>query len=81
MSPFAPAESATHPLGDAIFTDDPLANGTIVQKAHIADLRRAVNAVRMLAGLGAGNFTDPTITVMVTVIQAAHVTELRTNLD
>jgi hypothetical protein len=63
------------------FTDDPLvAQSTVVKALHITQLRTAVNAVRALAGLGAGSFTDPTLTSAI-VIKAAHVTDLRGALD
>lgn len=63
-----------------IFTDPVLAAGTTPIKAvHVAQLRTAVNAVRVLAGLGATSFTDailgPTIPV-----NGVHLTELRTSL-
>ena len=65
-----------------IFTDDPLVAGTtLVKSAHVTELRTAVNAVRTLAGLGAGTYTDPTLTAGVTLVKAAHITELRTALD
>jgi hypothetical protein len=65
-----------------IFTDDPLVAGTtLVKGAHITELRTAVNAVRTLAGLGAGSYTDPTLTVEVTPVKAVHINDLRTALD
>jgi hypothetical protein len=66
-----------------IFTDDPLVQfTTLVKAAHITQLRTAVDAVRALAGIGAGSYTtDPTITVGTTTIKAAHINELRTALD
>lgn len=39
------------------------------------------NAVRLLAGLGAPSYTDATITPGVTMVKAAHVTELCTALN
>ncbi len=65
-----------------IFTDDPLVAGTtLVKSAHISELRTAVNAVRALAGIGAGSYTDPTLTVGVTLVKAAHINDLRAALD
>jgi hypothetical protein len=65
-----------------IFTDDPLVAGTTaVQATHIIQLRTAVDAVRTLAGLGAGTYTDPTVTAGVTTMKAAHVNDLRSALD
>jgi Dual-action HEIGH metallo-peptidase len=65
-----------------IFTDDPLVGGTtLVKSVHISELRTAVNAVRTLAGIGAGSYTDPTLTAGVTPVKAAHINDLRANLD
>lgn len=63
-----------------IFTDGSL-TGVVVKAVHLTQLRTAVNAVRTLANIGAGSYTDPTITAMSTVIKAAHITELRTQLN
>ncbi len=74
--------SGTDLATTVIFTDDPLTPGvTVINAAHITELRAAVNAVRALAGLGVGSFTDPTITAGMTTVKAAHVSELRMNLD
>ena len=65
-----------------IFTDDPLVPGTtVVQAAHITQLRTAVNAVRTLASLGAGTYTDATLAAGVTPLKAAHVNDLRTAIN
>ena len=66
-----------------IFTDPTLVAGTTVVKAvHVTELRIAVNAVYLLAGLTPPPYyTDATITPGVTVVQAVHVIELRTALD
>jgi hypothetical protein len=64
-----------------IFTDPILtATSTEVKAAHITQLRTAVDAVRTLAGLGAGTYIDPTLTAGVTGIKATHVTDLRSEL-
>ena len=64
------------------FTDDPLVvKSTRIKRAHLIELRTAVNAARATAGLTAFNFTDPTITVNATRPKPAHVLELRTALD
>ena len=64
-----------------IFNDDPLVVATTpVRVQHITQLRTAVNAVRTLAGLGAGTYTDPGITAGNTV-RAVHITDLRTAID
>ncbi|HEV7768742.1 MAG TPA: M12 family metallo-peptidase [Thermoanaerobaculia bacterium] len=64
-----------------IFTDDPLVAGTPVKAVHITQLRTAVNAVRTLASLGAGSYTDPSLAVGVTGIKAVHINDLRTALN
>lgn len=64
-----------------IFTNDPLAGGMAIKAVHVTELRTAVNAVRTLASLGGGAYTDPTITGGATVVKAVHVTDLRTALD
>jgi hypothetical protein len=59
-----------------LFTNDPLVAGTtVVQNAHVTQLRTAVNAVRSLAALAP--FPFPTDTV----VRAAHVVDLRSALD
>lgn len=65
-----------------IFTNDPLVSNTsVIAATHLTQLRTAVNAVRALAGLGAGAYTDPTVTAGTTKVKAAHVNELRSSLD
>lgn len=65
-----------------IFTDEPLiAATTRVRAAHVTELRTAVNAVRVLAALGAGTYTDATLTPGVTRIKRAHIVDLRAALD
>ncbi|MFL6244822.1 MAG: hypothetical protein ACJ74H_02265 [Thermoanaerobaculia bacterium] len=83
----AAASGATSAFSNAtlatavMFTDDPLfVNATRIKRAHLVELRAAVNAVRAVAGLPAATLTDPTITANVTRVKAAHVTELRTAL-
>lgn len=72
--------SAIDPATTIFFTDDPLvAQSTIVQAIHFAQLRAAVNAFRVSAGL-ATLASDPTI-VAGAVVRAQHVTDLRTALD
>jgi len=78
FGPFSANDLAT----TVIFTDDPLTAGTTVVKAdHVSQLRAAVNAVRVLAGLGAFSFADPTLTRGTTPVRAVHLTELRGRLD
>jgi hypothetical protein len=63
-----------------LFTDDPLiAGSTRVKAVHLTQLRTAVNAVRVAAGLAPAAWTDPTIT-NTTRIKAAHINELRNAL-
>ena len=62
-----------------IFTNDPLTAGITVQAAHLAQLRTAVNAVRVLAGFAMFGFTDPSNPGV--AVRALHVNELRTRLD
>ena len=63
-----------------IFTDDPLiAKVTTVKAQHLTELRQAVNAVRLAAGLAAASWTDPSPAGV--WIKAAHIQELRANLD
>jgi len=64
-----------------IFTDPGLvASSTRIKAAHIEELRTAVNAVRVLAGLGAAAFTDPALSSSIP-IRRAHLIELRGGLD
>jgi metallopeptidase family M12-like protein len=64
-----------------IFTDATLTAGvTAIKAVHFTELRTAVSAVHVLAGLGAVTFTDSNLDSTVT-IQAVHLNELRSNLD
>ncbi|HSP16799.1 MAG TPA: glycoside hydrolase family 44 protein [Thermoanaerobaculia bacterium] len=76
VSPFSSVDPAT----TIMFTDDPLAAGTIAKTVHIDQLRTAVNAMRDAAGLGHQVFTDDPI-VAGTAIQSVHLTQLRSALD
>lgn len=74
------ADSAPDLATTVIFTDDPLVAGvTIIKAVHLAELRTAVNAVRALAGLAAGTYTDAATPGV--VVKAVHINELRTQLD
>ncbi|MFN2480851.1 MAG: pre-peptidase C-terminal domain-containing protein [Pyrinomonadaceae bacterium] len=65
-----------------VFTDDPLVAGVTTAKAqHILELRAAVDALRLVAGLSPAPWTDATLTPGATVIKAVHILELRTYLD
>jgi hypothetical protein len=62
------------------FSDDPLvATSTVIKADHLTQLRTAVNAVRLLAGVGTFSFTDASPGGV--NVKSVHVTQLRTNLD
>lgn len=62
------------------FTDDPLiANSTFIKGQHLVELRQAINAVRLLAGLTAASWTDPA--PQGAFIRKLHIEELRASLD
>ncbi len=66
-------------LGAGSFTD---ANptGLLIQKIHIDQLRTALDQARLALGLPAINYTDGTINAQTTVVQAAHIEDLRTGV-
>jgi PKD repeat protein len=67
--------AATH-----VFTDPELFVGVTFAKAqHIAELRQAIDALRVAVGLPSAVWTDAQLPN--TFIKAAHVLELRTNLE
>jgi hypothetical protein len=62
-------------LGAGSYTD--LApSGVIVKKAHMDEMRTALTPARTALGLST-TYTDPTITLNTTLIQAVHFQELR----
>lgn len=62
-----------------IFTDDPLVPGvTAIKGVHLTQLRTAVNAMRVAAGLVPVGFTDPNPVGV--AIKAIHIIELRNAL-
>jgi hypothetical protein len=67
-------------LATAVAFSDPSLSGMTVRALHISQLRSAVDAVRILAAMGAGAYTDPSLNSTIT-IQRAHLTELRSGLD
>jgi hypothetical protein len=73
------ANSASDLATTVIFTDAPLTAGITVKAVHLAQLRTAVDAVRSLASLGAGGYTDAATAGL--QIKAIHVTQLRAALD
>ncbi|MBD0369936.1 MAG: fibronectin type III domain-containing protein [Pyrinomonadaceae bacterium] len=76
-----PTAASNLDLATAItFTDDPLvANSTVIKAQHLVELRQAVDAVRVLAGLQAATWTDPSPQGV--FIKKLHIEELRANLD
>jgi hypothetical protein len=63
-----------------LFTDNPLIAGvTTIKAVHLTELRQAVDAVRVLSGLTAATWTDPSPAGV--PIKAIHIQELRTKLD
>ena len=44
---------------------------------HILELRQAIDALRIVVGVGAATWTDPVLTT----IKAVHITELRARLE
>ncbi len=73
------ASSAADLATTVVFIDNPLTAGTLVKAVHLSQLRTAVNAVRLLAGLTPGSFTGAAASG--TLIGAIHITELRASLD
>ncbi|HKR64962.1 MAG TPA: M4 family metallopeptidase [Thermoanaerobaculia bacterium] len=64
------------------FTDDPLvAVTTAIKKAHIEELRKRIDSIRIRSGLTAFTWTDPTLTSGTTLVKSVHVSELRSALD
>ena len=63
-----------------IFVDDPAIPGvTVIKAVHLTQLRTAVNAVRVAAGLTPRAWTDPTPADF--PVKAAHIDELRSALS
>lgn len=56
-----------------------MAGQTIVKATHISELRQAVDAVRKVASLAPGAYTDGPLTGV--PIKAVHVSELRMQLN
>lgn len=63
-----------------VFTDPSLSTGVTMKAVHMTEARTAVNAVRTLAGIGAGTFTDPSLVAGITA-KATHLNELRSYLS
>ncbi len=79
--PTATAYGAADLATTVMFTDPTLGRGTVVRTAHVTELRTAVDAVRALAGMTGGVYTDPTLTAGLTVIRAVQLTDLRSAID
>jgi uncharacterized repeat protein (TIGR01451 family) len=73
------SNSAADLATTVIFVDPALGPTILVKAVHLSQLRTAVNAVRLLAGIGATTFTDPATAG--TLIRAVHITEIRLDLD
>ena len=64
------------------FTDDPLiAQSTLIKAVHIAELRVAIDSLRVLNNLSPFTWTDPILTPGTTPSRAVHVLELWTALN
>lgn len=72
-------DSAADIATTVIFADDPITTGVPVKALHLSQLRTAVNAVRLLQGLGGLTFTDAAVAGL--VVKAFHVTDMRAALD
>jgi Fibronectin type III domain len=63
-----------------VFTDSPLTAGsTPIKAVHLTELRQAVNAVRLTAGLSASTWTDSTLSGV--AVKKIHVQELRDSIN
>ena len=77
-SPYSNVDLAT----SVIFTDDPVvAQATPIRAVHISQLRTAIDAVRLLAGLSQGAWTDSALVPGATLVGKIHVEELRSRLS
>jgi hypothetical protein len=80
----AGANTSAFSLSDAatttVFTDASLA-GVAVKTVHITELRAAINAMRVAAGLDATAFTHPALSAGGTTVRRVHLIELRAALD
>lgn len=65
-----------------VFADDTVVvSVTKVSRAHIIELRQAVDALRVVAGLTPAPWIDPALVPTIDIIKAIHIQELRTYLD
>jgi hypothetical protein len=73
----SPSDAAT----TVTFTNDPVTPGVVgIKRAHMNELRSAINAYRATAGLAPASFTDPTLTTA-TKVRRVHFEELRAALQ
>jgi hypothetical protein len=64
------------------FTDDPLVAGVTMARAqHIIELRQAIDALRLVAGLAPAPWTDTVLLPTSTIIKPVHIQELRSYLE
>lgn len=68
------------------FADDPLLDpqtsvGTRIQATHITELRAAIDALRITAGIGAASWNQTHPVAPNQPIYASHITEMRARLD
>jgi hypothetical protein len=75
IGPLSSPELATTTMLTAIASGTP----TVIQAAHLQQLRTAANAVRAAAGGAPYSFTDPSLAGV--VVKAVHFEELRTILE
>lgn len=71
-----PSSYSADDLATTLIFTDPALDLVTIKAVHMTQLRTAVNAVRVLAGLSAYSFTDPTLSSSV-FVKRLHVTELR----
>jgi cellulase (glycosyl hydrolase family 5)/List-Bact-rpt repeat protein len=79
-------QSVTATFSGAPFTDGSGPNSeitgasTVIKAVHVIELRAAIDDVRAANGLGAFNWTDPTLAATSTSVRRDHFLELRTAL-
>ena len=66
-------------LATTVIFTDPSLGGVFIKALHFTELRTAINAVHVLAGLGSVTWSDSIAPGV--AIKAAHLDELRSNLD
>jgi hypothetical protein len=77
LRPCISALRARFGLSAFLFTDPDL-TGAVVKTVHVLELRTALRGAYVAAGrMPLPTYTDPTLTVQQTLIQAAHIQELR----